>query len=123
MTAPGEALRRVAFPRSELPDGARRVVTVGRREIVVVNAAGALRALANRCPHRQAPLDRGLVCAAPARAALGEPGFEPGRQVLRCPWHRYEFDLETGRCLVEPDRYRVKTYEVRVEGHEIAVYA
>ena len=32
--------------------------------------------------------------------------------MLRCPWHQYEYDLETGRCLADPERLRVRTYRV-----------
>jgi nitrite reductase/ring-hydroxylating ferredoxin subunit len=39
-----------------------------------------------------------------------------------CPWHRYEFDLATGRCVADPARLRVATYRIEVEGDEIAVY-
>ena len=60
---PAEQTReRVAFPKSELPTGAKRVVTVMRREIVVINSPnGKLYAVFNRCPHHQAPMHRGTV--------------------------------------------------------------
>ena len=35
-------------------------------------------------------------------------------RVLRCPWHGWEFDLETGRSLLEPDRVGLRTYRVEV---------
>ena len=35
-------------------------------------------------------------------------------EILRCPWHGWEFELSTGR-LVAPLRERVKTYDVTVE--------
>lgn len=122
MVEDAEARTRVSFPRSEVPDGSRKVVTVGKREIVVVNVSGTLRAMYNRCPHRQAPLDRGLLGRAPVRSPVGELQYGTEIQVLRCPWHRWEFDLETGSCIADPKRFRVKTYEVKVEGDEIALY-
>jgi nitrite reductase (NADH) small subunit len=36
-------------------------------------------------------------------------------KVIRCPWHKFEFDLETGRSLHDPDRMRVATYQVAIE--------
>jgi nitrite reductase/ring-hydroxylating ferredoxin subunit len=117
--------RRLAFGADELPSGGRKVITSGRREIVVINTDGALYAVFNRCPHQQAPLDRGPLGGATMPIEGGPVGaFEfcmEGR-VLRCPWHHFEFDLETGRCLADPRRFRVATYEVRQEGEEIAVY-
>ena len=42
--------------------------------------------------------------------------------VLRCPWHGWEFDLETGACLGEPS-LRAAVYPSRVEGGRILVAA
>jgi len=36
-------------------------------------------------------------------------------EILRCPWHGWEFDLITGRSIFNPHKMRVKTYEVTVE--------
>jgi 3-phenylpropionate/trans-cinnamate dioxygenase ferredoxin subunit len=36
-------------------------------------------------------------------------------EILRCPWHGWEFDIITGRSIFNPHRTRVKTYEVTVE--------
>jgi nitrite reductase/ring-hydroxylating ferredoxin subunit len=47
-----------------------------------------------------------------------EPGdyrySRPG-EILRCPWHGWEFDVRTGRSWCDPARIRTKTYEVGVE--------
>jgi 3-phenylpropionate/trans-cinnamate dioxygenase ferredoxin subunit len=113
---------RLAFPASELPPGARRVVQVGRREIAVWNVDGKLYALKNRCPHQQAPLIAGAIGGTRLESPVGEYRYGLGGRVLRCPWHAYEFDLATGACLVEGDRFRVAAYEIGREGEEIAVY-
>jgi nitrite reductase/ring-hydroxylating ferredoxin subunit len=114
--------KRLSFPAEELPAGGCKVVVSGRREIAVFNVDGKLYALKNRCPHQQAPLAAGAVGATRLASEVGtyRDGLE-GR-ILRCPWHSYEFDLDTGRCLVEGDRFRVATYEVKRENEEIAVY-
>ncbi|HZP80657.1 MAG TPA: Rieske 2Fe-2S domain-containing protein, partial [Chthonomonadaceae bacterium] len=39
-------------------------------------------------------------------------------EILRCPWHGWEFDLLTGRSLFNPHKIRVRTYEVTVETPE-----
>jgi nitrite reductase (NADH) small subunit len=114
--------RRVTIPAEDLPVGTWRVIVCRGREIVVVNADGSPRAMFNRCPHQHAPLAGGRLAGAPRAGPVGELNYEPGRHVLRCPWHRYEFDLETGACLAEPKRLRVATYEVCREGDEYAVY-
>jgi nitrite reductase/ring-hydroxylating ferredoxin subunit len=42
--------------------------------------------------------------------------------VVVCPWHNFEFDLESGLSLCEPRRMRVTTYRVILESDEIVVY-
>ena len=44
----------------------------------------------------------------------------PHASVVRCPWHKWEFDIETGRCLVD-EKLRVRRYDIRIEGDEIVV--
>jgi 3-phenylpropionate/trans-cinnamate dioxygenase ferredoxin subunit len=113
----------VAFPKSELPPGGRRSVILGKREVMVFNVDGKLYAIFNRCPHQQASMDCGLVGG--TTYATGPHSFEFGLEgrIVRCPWHHYEFDLENGRCLADPDRFRMATYQVGEEGDEIRIYA
>jgi 3-phenylpropionate/trans-cinnamate dioxygenase ferredoxin subunit len=33
------------------------------------------------------------------------------KSVIICPWHNFEFDLDTGRSPCEPDRLRIATYQ------------
>jgi nitrite reductase/ring-hydroxylating ferredoxin subunit len=98
----------------------RAIVRVGGREIGVVAANGELRAIRNRCPHHGAPLCLGTV----RQREGGLPGsYTPSnRTVLRCPWHGWEFDLDTGSCPEDPSM-RVATYEVRVVGERVEVLA
>jgi hypothetical protein len=53
-----------------------------------------------------------------------EPGeYRMSRQaeMLRCPWHGWEFDIRTGQSWCDPAKVRVKTYPVTVEpGAELA---
>jgi nitrite reductase/ring-hydroxylating ferredoxin subunit len=89
------------------------VARVGGREVgVVVDPTdGRAYGLRNRCPHHGAPLCLGSIReregGAPGRYELS------GRRVLRCPWHGWEFDLETGLCLDEPS-LRVAVYPAEV---------
>jgi nitrite reductase (NADH) small subunit len=95
------------------------LVRVGGRELGVLrDEDGRLYAVRNRCPHHGAPLCRGTI----RDREGGIPGaYEPSSErVLRCPWHGWEFDLETGRCL-EDQRLRAKLYPVRVAGGRVLV--
>jgi nitrite reductase/ring-hydroxylating ferredoxin subunit len=51
----------------------------------------------------------------------GEVVYESAGRVLQCPWHGWSYDVTSGRSLFDPDRVRVRTYPVRVEGDRVVV--
>ena len=51
----------------------------------------------------------------------GEYAWAREGEILRCPWHGWEFDITTGRSVFNPHKTRVKTYEVTVEADDEAV--
>lgn len=106
----------------ELPPGSRRAVEVDGRSVCVVNAGGRLFALRNTCPHQGAALCRGTVGGTmlPSRPLEYVVGLEG--LVLRCPWHGWEFRLDTGTALFDP-KVRVKVYPVEVEDGRVVVVA
>lgn len=118
--ARGRTLQRICSVE-ELPSGASTIVSVGRHSIGVFNVGGRYFAFLNRCPHAGAPLCRGRITG---MAVARGPGFdvvwERDGELLRCPWHAWEFELETGRS-VSSARIRAKTYEVVVIQDEIYV--
>jgi nitrite reductase (NADH) small subunit len=36
-------------------------------------------------------------------------------EILKCPWHNWEFDIKTGCSLFDPENVRIKTYNVKEE--------
>ncbi len=104
-------MRSVVVARAdEIAPGGRKLVTVGGRSIGVFNVAGEYFALRNRCPHQGGPLCEGLQFA-PLRAPV--PGiYDRGAdgEIIRCPWHGWEFDVRTGRSWFDPERTRVRSY-------------
>jgi len=100
---------------AEIPPGQRKIVEVDGISIGVFNVGGAFHALRNRCPHQGAPLCRGSVKGTALPSAPGEYVWARDGEILRCPWHGWEFDLLTGRSIFNPHRVRVKAYEVSIE--------
>ena len=47
-------------------------------------------------------------------ATPGEYDYAPKRDILRCPWHSWEFDLRTGQSHCDPERMRVRSFPVSV---------
>jgi nitrite reductase (NADH) small subunit len=116
--APG---RHVVCRLEELQPGQRRIVSIRGRLIGVVRTQDAIYAIRNVCPHQGAELCRGTVGGTmmpsePHEYVLGMQG-----RVIRCPWHGWEYDMETGRSVFDPDNVRVRTYPVSVEGGSIVV--
>lgn len=106
----------------ELPPGARRVVEVAGRSIGVFHVDGDFVALRNRCPHQGGPLCRGPVTGFLIGERPGEYRYSRAGEILRCPWHGWEFDLRTGRSWFDPVHTRVRSYPVGVgTGAELAV--
>ena len=99
---------------TELPPNSRRIVRVNGREIGVFNVNGKYYALRNLCPHQSAPLCLGELTGLAASDEPGEIEWTRAGEILRCPWHGWEFDILNGRTVFE-SKARVKTYDVRVE--------
>ena len=105
----------------ELLPGACRIVSAGGRRFGVFNVRGAYYALLDRCPHGGAPLCQGRVGGMTVADA---PGAELRRvrdgEILRCPWHGWEFEIATGKTVTKPV-VRVKTFPARVEDGRVVV--
>ncbi len=92
------------------------------RSLVVVRKDAAFYALRDTCPHQGGPLSLGRVSGTPDPCLPGDE-VTLGREgeILTCPWHGWEFDMNTGRALADPLRRRVKTYPVRIRGNRVWV--
>jgi nitrite reductase (NADH) small subunit len=106
----------------DLPTGSRTTVEVGGRSICLVNADGRLYAIRNVCPHQGAPLCAGVVSGTMLPSAPHEYVYGREGTVIRCPWHKFEFDLETGCSLHDPDRMRVAVYPVTIEQGQVLLH-
>lgn len=71
--------------------------------------------LRDRCSHQGARLSCGRLLQRVDGDRVGAYALQDDDFVIRCPWHGYEFDLETGHCLADAKRARVKAYAVVVE--------
>ncbi len=105
---------------SEIAPGAKKLLEVGGHSIGVYNVAGQFYALRNVCPHQGAELCKGLTTALIVSSGSGTYGFEREGEIVRCPWHQYEFDMKTG-CMIVDASQRTKTYEVTVDTFGVSV--
>jgi nitrite reductase/ring-hydroxylating ferredoxin subunit len=98
----------------EIAPGERRILPLGRFGIGVFNLGGQFYALNNYCPHAGAPVCAGRVTGTTRSVGEYEVVWEREGEILRCPWHGWEFSIPTGKTIVDPTR-SIKTYPVRVD--------
>lgn len=98
----------------QIPAGTTRFFPLDDRSVVIANHAGEFFAVDGLCPHRGFELDN---------ATLWD-----GR--IECPWHRYQYDVRTGKNCFPETVYRtelpeaaepIATYRVELRGAEIWV--
>jgi len=99
----------------EIPPGGRKVVEISGRSIGVFNIEGEFYALRNRCPHAGGPLCEGVLSGFVRSEMPGEYDYVRKGEILRCPWHQWEFDVKTGQSWFDPVKTRVRRYETSVE--------
>lgn len=105
----------------ELPPGARKIVEVEGRSIGVFNVDGDYLAIRNRCPHQGGPLCEGVQVGQLTSDEPGDYAYSRPGEIIRCPWHGWEFDLRTGASWFDPETRRVRSYEIQlVPGAELA---
>jgi len=89
---------------ADVPAGTGKCVAVNGREIALFNVDGTYHAIDNTCLHRGGPLGEG----------------ELDGTVVTCPWHGWQYDVRTGRNIMDESE-GVDRYEVKVEGGDVLV--
>ena len=110
-----KVVRHAVASVGEIGIGERKIVRVpmfGKEvEIGVFNVGGRFFAYRNVCPHAGAPVCQGHVCGTTAPSNVGEYLLVRQGEILRCPWHGWEFDLLTGGHLVD-EKMKLRGYPV-----------
>jgi nitrite reductase/ring-hydroxylating ferredoxin subunit len=104
--------RHVVAAARDVPPGSRKLISVQGRQIVVFNVGGEYFALLNRCPHQGGSLCDGELVGLVSASAPGQYVYSRAGEIIRCPWHGWEFDLRTGQSRCEPGRLRTRTFPV-----------
>jgi nitrite reductase/ring-hydroxylating ferredoxin subunit len=115
-------MKQVLCGKAELRPGEIRKAQLGPIPVVVIRSRdGNLYALTAKCLHQGGPLEAGALYEHmnPANE-VGEYVPEEGCEVLKCPWHGYEYDIKTGCVIADPTR-RLQQFSVREEGDDIVV--
>jgi len=98
----------------DIPPGSRRLVTVRGRPIAIFNIGGEFFGLFNRCPHQGGSLCEGELGGLVEADQPGEYRYTRQGEILRCPWHGWEFDIRTGQSWCDPARIKARAYPVEI---------
>jgi len=104
----------------EMPPGVRKIVRIEGREVGVFNLDGEYYALKNACPHQGARVCLGRVVGTTLPSDVHEYRYDQEGRILRCPWHSWEYHIETGQSVFDPN-VRVVTYGVDVTDEQVCV--
>ncbi len=94
----------VRLPRLALDRAGAVQLELDGSAVAVFLIDGAPHAVEGHCPHRGAPLGEGTLRG----------------PILTCPWHRWTFDVTSGRCLSHPAR-DVRSLTATVDGDDVVV--
>lgn len=100
---------------ADFPDGERRLVEVNGRSVGVFRVGERFYALSNVCPHQGGPLCLGRLARRAVSSGPGDARLVEDRTVLlACPWHGWEYDLETGASFLGSGPAPARSYKAAV---------
>jgi len=108
----------------DLAEGDFRVFALDAFEVGIFRLGDQVLAYENVCPHAGGPVCQGKIlnrveeALTPDKKSIGLK-FSERRHVV-CPWHGYEFDIETG-CHPGDARMRLRRIKVDVRDGQIYV--
>ncbi len=106
--------KHVVAKASDVPPGGRKLVTVRGRPIAIFNLSGDFFGLLNRCPHQGGPLCDGLLTGLIESDEPGAYRYSRPGEIIRCPWHGWEFDIRTGQSWCDPGSVHARSFAVEI---------
>ena len=100
---------------ADFAPGAGKMVVVGGRHVALFRLGDKFHALDNMCLHRGGPLCQGELTGLILSGEPGDYNYTRRGEIIRCPWHSWEFDIRTGQSWCDPQRLRTRKYAVSVE--------
>jgi nitrite reductase/ring-hydroxylating ferredoxin subunit len=109
------ARRHVVAAAADIAPGTVKLVECAGRDIGIFNLAGAFYAILSKCPHEGASLCKGKIVR---RVESDEPGryrVIAGSEMIRCPWHGWQYDIRTGQSWCDAGNIALRRYAVSIE--------
>lgn len=93
-----------------LEENIPKAVKLDDTSLVLLRISDGIRVFAGKCPHKGAPMEKGVVCA-----------LSNATHALVCPWHKAVFSIENGRRIAPPALDPLDRYEAVVRGGDVYV--
>ena len=106
--------RHVVAPAADFPPGTRRLIEIAGRAILIFNIKGEFFAMLNRCPHNGGSLAQGVLTGLVESPAPGAYTYAREGEIIRCPWHGWEFDVRTGKSFCSGIKARARQFPVQI---------
>jgi NAD(P)H-dependent nitrite reductase small subunit len=90
----------------DMSENSVRAVKAGRHVVAVYRVDGEFYALHNTCPHKGGAMCDGMIV--------------PEKLVVRCPWHHWNWRLDSGELESDP-RQKIRQFDVKVVGDEVVL--
>lgn len=108
----------------ELSDGDRLIIEIEGKELAIFNINGEYHAYVNWCPHQAGPICEGDMTGTveerfDRETLQSETEWIREGEILRCPWHGWQFDVTSGECLSRS--VRLVSYPVVEKDGELIV--
>lgn len=105
------------------PGEIKEIQIKGKRMVLCCTRESKFSAVSALCPHQAANLvDVKRLVGTSECLADGKTRFVKGNQILRCPRHGYEWDVNTGKALFQTNRLNLKSYPLVIEGDDVVIY-
>jgi nitrite reductase (NADH) small subunit len=114
-------------PVSLVPEEHGLLARAGGYEIGVFRVGDGYRAYENVCLHQGGPVCTGIVIGKVEQVLRADKTVAFERESTEelhviCPWHGWEYDLETGECATDR-RLRLQSFDVEVVDGDLYVSA
>jgi nitrite reductase (NADH) small subunit len=112
---------------SDFDGDRRKMVVVDGREIVVLRYGDQFLAYENICLHMGGPVAEGILIPK-VEAIIAEDGSQLGERFnqdemhIVCPWHGWEYDLESGEFMGNR-RWKLRKFETERRGDDVYLLA
>jgi 3-phenylpropionate/trans-cinnamate dioxygenase ferredoxin subunit len=80
------------------------IFSVGKVSLGAIKLNDGFKVYLNVCPHAGAPVCMGEVCFLAEGSTPFETSLDQNFRILKCPWHAYEFDLNTGKAIIPENK-------------------